>query len=107
MSDAREYTPKERRRMEDHLARKVAKCADPKTDRSARARISRNAAKLARKLGIIVRPETCERCGVVDDRLEGHHASHFRPLEVRFLCQSCHVVENRLLREGSRETRMA
>lgn len=32
----------------------------------------------------------CESCGVDDDLLHGHHDDYAKPLEVRWLCPSCH-----------------
>ena len=52
----------------------------------ARARHAVTNALAAAKL---VRPEACERCGTVG-RVEAHHPDYSKPLEVRWLCKSCH-----------------
>ena len=39
--------------------------------------------------GLIEKPDACARCGEAK-RLEGHHESYARPLDVVFLCRQCH-----------------
>lgn len=39
--------------------------------------------------GDIVRPDTCEECGV-KSRIEAAHYNYNEPLRVRWLCRSCH-----------------
>jgi len=56
--------------------------------------------------GKIVRPDVCSACGKVC-KPDGHHEDYSKPLEVMWLCRSCHkrlhqeAQENRAL--GSRE----
>jgi hypothetical protein len=52
--------------------------------------------------GKLKRPEGCSRCGTIppltqDGRsgLHAHHEDHSKPMEVEFLCYSCHGKENR------------
>lgn len=45
----------------------------------------------AKARGDIVVPDACDRCGCTEPRLEAHHADYLKPLEVDFLCGSCHV----------------
>lgn len=40
--------------------------------------------------GLITRPSTCESCGRSDVPIEGAHVDYERPLDVRWLCRSCH-----------------
>jgi hypothetical protein len=46
------------------------------------------------KLGILVRPKECEKCAS-NIKIEGHHEDYSRPLDVKWLCKSCHVKEHR------------
>ena len=58
-----------------------------------------NAHKLvmyAVKLGLLTRPKECEVCkGSI--KIEGHHDDYTKPLEVRWLCKSCHWKADRKL----------
>ena len=45
--------------------------------------------RYAIRKGWIVRPDHCERCGATG-RIEGAHHDYDRPLDVRWLCVSCH-----------------
>lgn len=49
------------------------------------------AGKAIRRGAIKRRP--CEKCGRVD-RIEAHHSDYSKPLEVQFLCVSCHKQEH-------------
>ena len=47
--------------------------------------------------GKLIRPDVCSRCGnnpgrdaMGRSRIEGHHVDHNKPLEVEWLCDSCH-----------------
>lgn len=55
-----------------------------------------NAHKLvmyAVKLGLLIRAKECEICqGTI--KIEGHHKDYSNPLEVQWLCKSCHVKEH-------------
>ncbi|MEE8143243.1 MAG: hypothetical protein V3T77_09090, partial [Planctomycetota bacterium] len=53
-----------------------------------------NTFKVAIRSGSVVRPNTCEKCGV-ECRPEGHHPDYSRPLEVVFVCRRCHVAIHR------------
>ena len=52
---------------------------------------------LALKSGELVRPSTCSRCGK-GGVIEGHHTLYEKPLEVVWLCRSCHRRLHRELR---------
>jgi len=44
------------------------------------------------KLGKVERPGVCSLCGKASDRIHGHHPDYSKPLEVIWLCESCHKV---------------
>lgn len=52
--------------------------------------IARNLVQHALETGRLERPERCARCGRKMKRLEAHHTDYSRPLEVEWLCVSCH-----------------
>ena len=48
--------------------------------------------------GRLVKPTSCERCGVecsAKRSLHAHHHNYGRPLEVEWLCGTCHRLEHR------------
>lgn len=55
---------------------------------------------LARK--ILVRPEVCESCNTIDENsvLHGHHDDYSKPLDVLWLCRSCHIKHHVALRKA-------
>ncbi len=50
---------------------------------------SHNAVTRALKSGALVRPAACERCPA-SSGIEAHHDDYSRPLDVMWLCPSCH-----------------
>ena len=46
--------------------------------------------KRALKSGLLVRPSTCEECGISGVRIEAHHADYSKPLDVEWLCVKDH-----------------
>ena len=58
------------------------------------ATFARNAQSLLAyhvRCGNVIRPEACESCGRSGLKIEGAHKDYSRPLDVRWLCRSCHV----------------
>jgi hypothetical protein len=62
--------------------------------RDARARAARRAVASAVKSGRLIRPRACVECDR-RRRVEGHHDDYSQPLEVRWLCHSCHQKHHR------------
>ena len=58
------------------------------------AKAAHNQVLVARKHGIMVNPTICSGCGR-DGKTEGHHDDYSKPLEVRYLCHSCHLFTHR------------
>lgn len=59
-----------------------------------RVRISKRASQVvcqAIQKGALTRPSICEECGVSKGRIDAAHRDYSRPLDVRWLCTSCHV----------------
>lgn len=63
---------------------------------------ARAAIKRAIQRGALVRPEVCQRCGALDrKRVDGrsaihahHHRGYEHPLDVEWLCPTCHFSED-------------
>ena len=56
-----------------------------------RARSAQSLLRYHIQAGHVVRPPQCEECGCTDRPIEGAHRDYARPLDVRWLCRSCHV----------------
>lgn len=52
---------------------------------------------LAIKAGVLVRPDSCERCGR-ECRVQASHFDYAEPLRVEWLCQPCHATKDRIAR---------
>ena len=59
--------------------------------------LARSAVGNAIRAGTIVRPDTCSRCEAVGIPIQGHHTDYSRPLDVQWLCISCHADADRVL----------
>ncbi len=60
---------------------------------------ARQAVRIAIKSGKLVAPLWCQRCRSVTD-LEAHHNDYSQPLDVEWLCTTCHGLEHREHREA-------
>lgn len=47
------------------------------------------------KKGKVIKPVSCQNCDLVVKRLEAHHPNYCKPLEVDWLCSSCHAIKHR------------
>lgn len=45
--------------------------------------------------GKIIKPNKCSKCGLKTSYLEAHHEDYSKPLNVQWLCLSCHVDTRR------------
>ena len=63
------------------------------------ARWSHVAVASAIRRGILTKPDACEACGS-EGALDAHHDDHRLPLDVRWLCRSCHVQHHARQRKG-------
>lgn len=52
--------------------------------------------------GTVVKSASCQSCGTSDGRIHGHHPDYTKPLDVMWLCASCHFRQHRLEREQFR-----
>ena len=46
--------------------------------------------------GSVVKSDACERCGA-GGRIEGSHDDYSKPLDVEWLCRSCHMSKDGLV----------
>jgi hypothetical protein len=46
------------------------------------------------RAGKLVKPDTCQDCGKVCDRIQAHHPDHNFPEKVEWLCGRCHGKRN-------------
>jgi hypothetical protein len=61
-----------------------------------RMRLSaRRKAYKAAEQGKLVRPDVCSVCFQQCSRIQGHHADYSKPLDVRWVCGSCHRILDR------------
>jgi len=101
----REYD-RNRPNREERLAQVRAWAHTPEgreiTERSKQAWDARNPHKKkasgsvnsAVRTGRLNKPNRCERCGG-SGKIEGHHPNYSKPLEVMWLCESCHKQEHK------------
>ncbi len=60
---------------------------------------ARIAVRDALKSGKIIKPANCERCQTQTQDLEGHHDDYHKPLDIHWLCVSCHGLTHRKANE--------
>ena len=79
------------------LQRQLEIALDERKPCRVRTKAARYCACLGEKLALITRPKTCTWCHCRKP-LERHHFSYLEPLNVVFLCRSCHDVADAMLR---------
>jgi hypothetical protein len=50
----------------------------------------------ALKKGKLIKPDICFKCGNKNNPIEAHHENYGNPLEVIWLCKSCHKITHSL-----------
>jgi DnaJ-class molecular chaperone len=63
--------------------------------------LARQAVSLALNRGQLTRPTTCSRCAG-KGRIQAHHESYERQLDVTWLCAPCHTARHVALRADAR-----
>lgn len=53
--------------------------------------------------GTLVKSASCQSCGISGVRIHGHHHDYTKPLDVMWLCATCHAKQHRLERERLRQ----
>ena len=59
-----------------------------------RKQLARNAVYRAVRRGTIKKPSKCERCSSLE-KLHGHHDNYEKRLEVKWLCELCHILRHK------------
>lgn len=63
-------------------------------------RAAHNAIAKAALKGKLIKPSICSLCGTITDNIIGHHGDYTKPLDVIWVCWSCH---NNLHKHGGNE----
>ena len=50
----------------------------------------------------LIKSTSCQTCGTSEGRIHGHHPDYTKPLDVMWLCATCHSRQHRLEREQLR-----
>lgn len=51
---------------------------------------AQNRLKYAVRMGYLVRPNKCEKCGI-ETKVDAHHEDYSKALEIMWLCRRCHM----------------
>lgn len=99
--DRNEYMREYYKQHSDNVKERVRRYRETNSDAVLKTRLkthSKNPSKInarrvveaAIKAGVLTKPEACSSCGKKDCRIEAYHEDHTKPLEVDWLCVSCH-----------------
>lgn len=99
-ANAKQRTPEEREKA-NARSRKWAKENREKHSLNAKRTRERNPERhkahqyvnWAIKLKVLIKPENCSKCERIID-VEAHHKDYGKPLEVVWLCRTCHLKEH-------------
>jgi hypothetical protein len=89
----------------------VAQCRESQREVRAeedRRNKARRTFHAAIRYGKLKRGDTCERCGLKSNNpreIHGHHHDYDKPLDVEWLCRTCHHKHHATLRVGWRAER--
>lgn len=97
--------PIQRKGLKKYLKTEKGKAARARADKNRYARhkikiLARLKARYAVKDGTLLKPKKCEVCTEIKP-LQGHHEDYSKPLEVIWLCSSCHADADRVLEAKS------
>lgn len=89
---ARKYrsTKEGARKMYEAISRSITKHWDKQK--------ARMMVKEAVRTGKLTRPTCCSKCDT-ETKIEGHHEDYTKPLEVIWVCRSCHRELDKLLKQ--------
>lgn len=66
----------------------------PRLSKTKLARRAYDAVRSALKSGRLVRPDSCQSCGTTERRIDAHHDDYEKPLDVKWVCRSCHFLSH-------------
>ena len=72
----------------------TAKATKAWREKNAEKRRASSAVNDAVRYGKLIKPDACSKCGRVS-RIHGHHPDYSKPLDVVWLCRSCHIAEHK------------
>lgn len=55
---------------------------------------SRGKTNTAIRNGVLIKNNSCDRCSISNLIIEAHHHDYSKPLEIRWLCRTCHAIED-------------
>ena len=92
----REYMKRyqQERDKEAREAREVRRQQQIEMNPLRQQKVAYHAVEIALRAGELIKPKVCSKCGSTG-RIEGHHEDYDKPLEVEWLCSSCHRKRSR------------
>lgn len=83
-------------RRERYKADRAKYLADNNVRRKTTEGLARAALHEAMKRGKVIKPDRCEHCSRTFPKaaIHGHHADYSKPLDVVWLCRTCHAREH-------------
>jgi len=88
-----EYTYKWREKHPDKSTQVIRKAAQVQREKFPEKNKARKMVFSALRIGFLIRPSTCSRC-LKECKPHAHHPDYSKPLEVIWLCRSCHNQEH-------------